>query len=102
MLCCISKKGNYIGIYTSMIIKMEVSDMDNFELYMIDTLKIWSDKLRHEKDINIRWMEKNVLAELMSVLVNYETNVKEPIENELVELPFTDDTVLLNEYQEAV
>lgn len=76
--------------------------MDKFELYMIDTLKMWADKLEHEKDTDIRWMEKNVLTELMSALVNYEINVKALIENDLEEIPFTDDTVLLNEYKEAV
>jgi len=49
--------------------------MDKFELYMIDTIKIWADKVRKEENEEIKWMEKNVLAELMSALVKYESTV---------------------------
>lgn len=46
--------------------------MDNFELYMIDNIKSWSDKLRNNKNDNeLSYMIKNVLDELTNVFVQY-------------------------------
>lgn len=46
--------------------------MDEFELYMIDTIKEWSDRLKKACNDDIGYMEKNVLSQLLETLTVYE------------------------------
>lgn len=49
--------------------------MSKFEVYMINTIKRWSDMEQREKNEDIKFMEKNVLAELMSALYAFNTYI---------------------------
>jgi len=49
--------------------------MSNFDFYMIDMIKDYSDRLRNkENDKDVQWMLNNVLDELIRSYAEYRTN----------------------------